>query len=202
MSWIAEVRWTHVSFAVAAGIFAATAPAGAAAAPAMPLPQVWTGHSIVPEGVQPGLTADYFEIKVFSLSSDKEIMTLGAALRKGGQVELRNEMFQIAPKGWIRFGKLVATDLTVIRVVDLPDGRRRLRLISDHPLRLYDKSDPAGSDAHPFGYLELIVDSAGTGTGTLIAAASLSFVDEGLMLDSAGAPVIAIDEVHTNRPPE
>ena len=182
-------------------VFVALAPASGAAQ-AMKLPQTWTGRAVLPEGVQPGLTADRFEIQVFRLSSDEEVMTLGSALKVGGQRELRDTMFRIPPKGWIRFGKLVATDLNVVRVVDLPDGKRRLRLISDHPLRLYDKSDPPGSDAHPFGWIELVIDASGGGTGVLVAAASVSLSDEGLHLDSAGAPIFTIDEVTSSAPPQ
>lgn len=198
-SFVSTRRALGAALLLLAGL-AATAPVWSAPVP-MQLPQTWSGRSILPEGVTPGLTADRFEIKVSTLSSDKEIMTLASALKVGGQRQLRDEMFQIPSKGWIRFGKLVATDINVVRVVDLPDGKRRLRLISDHPLRLYDKSDPPGSDDHPFGWIELIVDESGTGTGVLVASASLAITDEGLRLDSAGAPVIAIDEVHSSAPP-
>ena len=95
----------------------------------------------------------------------------------------------------------IATEITVIRVFDLPDGRRRVRLYSDHPLRLYDKTDPPGSDAHPFGFLELTADASGSGTGELIAAGSMTFNDDGLRIDSAGTPLIKIVDVTTDRPP-
>ena len=192
-------RPARIAFALST-VLAALAPA-LAAAQAMKLPQTWSGRAVLPEGVQPGLTADRFEIKVSMLSSDEEIMTLGSALKVGGQQEMRDTMFRIPSKGWIRFGKLVATDINVVRVVDLPDGKRRLRLISDHPLRLYDKSDPPGSDAHPFGWIELVIDASGAGTGVLVASASLSLSDDGLHLDSAGAPIFTIDEVHSDTPP-
>lgn len=168
---------------------------------AMPLPQIWTGRMEVPPGVDPGLTADRFELRIFSTSTDAEVVELIAALQTGGQQGLRNAMYRLKSKGWIRIGKLAATEITVIRVFDLPDGRRRVRLYSDHPLRLYDKTDPPGSDAHPFGFLELTADASGSGTGELIAAGSMTFNDDGLRIDSAGTPLIKIVDVTTDRPP-
>ena len=110
-------------------------------------------------------------------------------------------MYQLKSKGWIRIGNLVATEIVVIRVADLADGQRRVRICSDHPLRLYDKTDPPGSAAHPFGFLELVADATGKGTGSLVAAASLSIGDEGLRIESAGTPVVRIYDVTTDRPP-
>jgi hypothetical protein len=178
-------------------VFAATA---VAAAP-IPLPQTWWGTTVLPEGVDPGITANQFEVQVFRLTTDQEVATLAAAFREGGQPALRDAMFRLKPLGWIRFGKLVATDLVMVRVMDLPDGRRRLRLFSPHPLRLYDKSDAPGTHAHPFGYMELFADASGKGSGALIAAASLSVSDEGLRFDSAGVPVVVVERVETDSPP-
>ena len=58
-----------------------------------------------------------------------------------------------------------------------------------------------GSDAFPFGFLELIVDSSGTGVGQLVAAASMKWDAEGLLIESAGTPVITIVDVVTDSPP-
>lgn len=167
----------------------------------MKLPQIWTGRMLVPEGVEPGLTGDSFELRIFQTSTDEEAAGLVAALQTGGQEGLRNAMYQLKVKGWVRIGKLAATDAVFIRVMDLPDGQRRVRFYSDHPLRLYDKSDPAGSNAHPFAFLELLADASGKGNGSLIAAASLSVGDDGLRMESAGVPVIRVYSVETDSPP-
>lgn len=178
-------------------VIAATA---AAAAP-IPLPQTWWGTTVLPEGMEPGITANQFEIQVFRLTADEQLATLVAAFREGGQAALRDAMFRLKPVGWVRFGKLVATDLVLIREMDLPDGRRRLRVFSPHPLRLYDKSEAPGTHEYPFGYMELFVDASGKGSGALVAAASLSVSEEGLRFDSAGAPVVVVDRVETDSPP-
>lgn len=186
---------------LALAILGALAPERAQAQAAIPMPQVWTGRMEVPEGVEPGLTADTFELRIFATSTDEEIGGLVLALKQGGQVALRNGMYQQKAKGWIRIGRLAATDVVVVRVADLPDGQRRVRLYSDHALRLYDKTDPAGSTAHPFAFLELVADASGKGGGSLIASASFAAGEEGLRMESAGTPVIRLYDVTTDRPP-
>lgn len=182
-------------------ILGALPPERAQAQAAIPMPQVWTGRMVVPEGAEPGLTGDSFELRIFHPSKDEEVAGLVTALEKGGQVALRNQMYTLQPKGWIRIGKLAATDVVFVRVADLPDGSRRVRLCSDHPLRLYDKTDPAGSTAHPFAYLELVADASGKGTGSLVASASLAVADSDLKIESAGLPVIQVYDVVTDSPP-
>src|SRR5262245_27037861 len=45
--------------------------AAAGAQPRMPLPQKWSGRTVLPEGVNPGLTGDQFELTITSLTSDE-----------------------------------------------------------------------------------------------------------------------------------
>lgn len=191
-----------VSRAVVVAIVTAVCVAIAPAQAAMRMPQVWTGRMLVPEGVEPGATGDSFELRIFEASTDEEAAGLVAALKAGGQAGLRNAMYQLKTKGWVRIGKLAATDAVFLRLTDLPDGKRRVRFYSDHPLRLYDKTDPAGALAHPFAFLELVVDASGKGDGTLIAAASLAIDDDGsLRMESAGVPVIRVYDVESDSPP-
>src|SRR5262245_43629063 len=96
-------------------VVAVTCVAVLAAAP-MPLPQTWWGTTVIPEGMDPGITANQFEIQVFRLTSDEELARLAGVFREGGQFALRDAMFQLKPVGWIRFGKLVATDLVLVRL--------------------------------------------------------------------------------------
>lgn len=195
-------RRSRVSLPVLLLLAAAAAPSPAAdPSVSMKVPQRWSGIVIYPKGYNPGLTADAMELTVSKVSSDAEVAGLAETFRQGGQGALREAMFRIPSKGWINFGKLVGAEMNVIRVVDLPDGRRRLRVFSDHPMRLVDKSDPPIDPAHPFGYLELIVDSSGQGSGTLLAAAALEVTEEGLTLQSAGAPAINVTDVMTDTPP-
>ena len=194
-----RARFVIRALALVAPAVVAVGVAGAQSA--IPVPQVWTGRIVAPEGVDPGLAADTFELRIFSASTDAELARLAETLKAEGQLALRDAMFRLEAKGWIRIGKRAATELVVIRVGDTADGKRIARVYSDRALRLYDKTDPLGSTAHPFAFLELQADSSGTGTGVIIASASLALGEEGLKIESAGTPVIQVIEVTTDTPP-
>lgn len=161
--------------------------------------QKWTGDLVLPDDTRLGLRD--IEIKIKTFSTDEEIGRLAATLEAGGQQELRQEMFRLEQKAWVRIGRSAATSVGVVRFAELPEGQRRLRVFSDQPARLLDRSDPAGSPDHPFAYIELIVDEKGEGQGRMIAAASLAFTDDGLSIASAGAPVVEISNVRLELPP-
>jgi hypothetical protein len=189
-----------VALAAPATVSAAEAPASpispaSATATSTPIPKHWTGTISVPNTKLTAAAYSIFEIEVFALTTDEEALTLVETLRVGGQNALRNKMFTLKQKGWIRIGNNVATEVGVLRVLDRPDGGRSLRLFSDHPLRLLDKTDPPGSNLHPFGFMELNVDANGIGDGRLIAAASLAITDSELTFESAGADVIVLRDV-------
>ena len=187
--------------ALVAPLLAVAATAGPARAE-MPLPQSWWGRVVLPEGVEPGLTGDRFELTVSHLSTDKEAAALLEHLRLGGQDGLQQAMFRLPAKGFLRIGKLAAAEVTVIRIFDREDGHRVLRLFCDFPIRLYDKSEPIGAKDHPFAYLELEVGPSGEGgTGTLIAAASLGIGEGNLVVETAATPVMSVIDVIAEPPP-
>lgn len=174
----------------------------AAAQSKIPVPQIWTGRIVAPEGVQPGLTADQFELRISRLSTDEEVLGLLEELRLGGQQGLWNAMRATPAKGFLRLGKLAATEVMVIRAMDLENGHRLVRVFCDFQIRLYDKSEPLDQKAHPFAFLELEVDSTGQkGTGRLIAAASLRLGPQGLEIDNAATPPMNVIDVVSDVPP-
>lgn len=186
-------------FATVLALFVA---ASGAAQQGIPVPQVWTGRIIPAEGVDPGLTAEKFELRVNRLSTEEEVLGLLEELRIGGQQGLWNAMRFSQSKGFLRLGKLAATEVMVIRAMDLENGRRLVRVYCDFQIRLYDKSEPLDRKAHPFAFLELEVDSTGqNGTGRLIAAASLRLGEQGLEIDNAATPPMNVVDVVTDAPP-
>jgi hypothetical protein len=178
--------------------FAGGAPAAEAPTP-MPLPQVWTGILEQPPASQQFILED-IEVKVLSLSSEQEIEVLREELRLGGQAGLRQAMFALEQKAWVRVGRAASASVGLVRVVDLPDGGRRMRLVSDFPARRLDSSDRAGQFEHPFGLLELVVSPDGTSQGMLMAAASIRFVDGKIEFESAGEEPFRIIDVATDPP--
>lgn len=179
-------------------VFASGAFAADASTP-MPLPQVWTGILEQPPENQQ-FTAQDIEVKILAVSSATEMETLRGQLLLGGQAGLRQAMFGLEQKAWIRIGRAAATSVGLVRVVELPDGGRRLRLVSDFPARVLDPTDPSGSTEHPFALVELTVGRDGKAEGLLVAAASITLAEKEILFESAGAPAYRIVDVATNPP--
>jgi hypothetical protein len=165
------------------------------AVPPRPIPKRWSGTLNVPKTNLVPAAYEAFEVQIWSATSDEQLQPLLAAYREGGQEALRQAMFALEQKSWVRIGKGVASTIGVVRVIDKPDGGRIVRLFSDHPLRLLDKSDELGKPAHPFAFVELEVDRYGVGEGKMIAAASLEVVDGDLVIQSAGAEGFRLTDV-------
>jgi hypothetical protein len=171
------------------------------AQPAMPLPQRWTGTVIIPAGTNPGRTAENLELRIFALSTDAEVAELLGMLGEG-QMEARGLMRTFRAKGYLSAGKLAGAEVTVIRVMDLDNGRRMVRVYCDFPIPLYAKEVPRDTQVVPFGYLELEVDSTGAGgTGRLLPATSLALGEEGLEIDSRDVQQLEVIDVTSDRPP-
>jgi hypothetical protein len=165
------------------------------AAPPRPVPKRWSGTLVVPKTNLVPAAYEVFELEIWNVTTDEQLEPLRLAYREGGQEALRQAMFALEQKSWVRIGKGVASTVGVVRVIDKPDGGRIVRLFSDHPLRLLDKSDPVGTTAHPFAFVELEVDEYGVGEGKMIAAAALDVVDGDLVIQSAGLEGITIRDV-------
>ena len=128
------------------------------------------------------------------------MQTLREELRLGGQSRLRQAMFGLEQKAWVRIGRAAAASVGLVRVVDMPDGRRIMQLVSDFPARMLDSNDQAASHEHPFGLVELIVGPNGKAEGHLVAAASISLGDGKIQFESAGEEPYRIIDVATDPP--
>lgn len=192
-----------VALAALAVLALGLAAADAAPPPAsLPVPQNWTGHIVIPEGIEPGLTAERLVLRIYQLSTDEEVVELLGHLRQGGQMQLRDAMRRLPAKGFVNAGKLAGSEITVIRAFDTEDGFRKVRIYTDFPIHLFDKSVPRNSQLYPFGFIELTVDASGAGGfGTLVPAASLGIVEGGLAIENPESPPFEIIDVTSDRPP-
>jgi len=196
-----ERRRAPLAAAILLAALPLIASAPAPAQDAIPLPQLWTGRGVGPEGISPGLTAERIELRVFSLSSDEEIAGLLEQLRRG-QMSARDAMRKLPAKGFVAAGKLAATEVTVIRVHDLANGHRRVRVYCDFPILLFDDSVKRDTTTRPFGFLELEVDASGVGgSGWLVPTASLGIAEDGLHIDNPDVAPLKVLEVTSDRPP-
>jgi hypothetical protein len=183
--------------ALLAGLLICIGSTLAVAQPA-PIPTYWSGTFTPPPGAK-APRASVLEVKIFSLTTDKEVATLAAALHEGGPLGLREAMGRFENRGWVKINGLGGATVAVLRVLDLPNGGRRLRVFCALPIRVFDKPTAApDTQEYPFSFIELDVDKSGRGEGKLISAAKFEVTDQGLELGTAGAPIVKVLDVIAN----
>jgi hypothetical protein len=130
--------------------------------------------------------------------SQSEADSLAAAFRGGGVAGLRKALEGVAPTGSVTLGKGPATPtrLTIERTVE---KGRLLTIVTDKPLLFLGASLPEAKPkaGHDFAVLDLEVDAAGTGTGTLAPAAKIAVKGGAFVVDDYGSELVRLTAVKT-----
>ena len=121
---------------------------------------------------------------------------LTKAFTAGGVAALRKALVGVAPTGSIQIGagKPVPTRLTIERPAE---KGRLLTIVSDTPIAFLGAGMP---DAKPkegfdFGIVDLMVDAAGSGTGTISPAAKVTVKQGAFVVDEYSGELVRLTGV-------
>jgi hypothetical protein len=121
-------------------------------------------------------------IEITRKMTQQEADAMTGAFTKGGAEGLRKALVGVAPTGSIQIGsgKPTPTRLTLERPTD---KGRMLTIVTDRPLVFLGAGLPEAKpkEGYEFGIVDVIVDAAGGGTGTMSAAAKVT-VREGVFV--------------------
>lgn len=125
-----------------------------------------------------------------------EIDKYTAAFKTGGPAALRKALTGVAPTGSVRFGDQapIPSRMTLERTTD---KGRLLTIITDQPILFLGAGLPGAKPkaGYDFAIVDIEVDAAGSGTGTLLPAARVR-VDKGaFVVDDYGAERIQLTGV-------
>jgi hypothetical protein len=123
----------------------------------------------------PGAMGKPVSIWIESYTTDDVAESLATTLQKEGQDALAN-VLPNTRVGTIRIGTSDSYPISIARQRPTADGRVVL-LASDRPLVGLSQGGAAGA-RHPIAFVELRLKADGTGEGTIIGAASVSFDDK------------------------
>ena len=112
------------------------------------------------------------ELAIDRWSDADELDILLGALGRSQQ-SLVGALRERKPVGFIRTSTSLAYDLRYAHQETAPDGRRRIFLATDRPVGYWEMVNQPPSLAYPITVVELTVDAAGKGEGTLAVAARL-----------------------------
>lgn len=140
-----------------------------------------------------GLTPVTIRIKRWT--SDADDRQLLETLRKGGQNAFLDALLDQKPVGSIGTPVSLRYDFYYARQEPLKGGGRRIMLISDRPMQMWERMEAAPSRDYPFTVLELRLDEEGRGSGTLAQLVQLRLVGNILGIENLATGPMRLSEV-------
>ncbi len=119
-------------------------------------------------------------VTITRMMSKDEATKLADTFKSGGTAALRKALEGVAPTGSIVLGKGKPTPARIAFARPMGDGRL-ITIVTDKPLLFLGAGMPNAkpTEGHDFAVIDLQVDGAGNGTGTMASAATVKVNDEG-----------------------
>jgi hypothetical protein len=135
-------------------------------------------------------------IEITRKMSQQEAEAMTSAFTKGGVAGLRKALAGVAATGSIQIGtgKPTPTRLTLERPTD---QGRMLTIVTDQPLLFLGAGLPEAKpkDGYDFGIIDVVVDAAGSGTGTMSAAAKVTVRQGVFVVEDYSGELIRLSSV-------
>lgn len=166
----------------------------AAIAGAQTAPEMFRGNLLDTNMVSRG-TATFLTLQVDRWGTPEEADAYLQVIKEKGQKGLQEAFWDAKGAGWIRIGTQLGYPIVFARSLETPDGRI-VRAFTDRPISFFELRNNLRSTDYPLGIVELKLDAKGKGEGTLIAAASAKFDDQGqLVVENFGTQPFKIVNV-------
>jgi hypothetical protein len=170
----------------------AMAGASVPAASAQSTPETFTGTATIKTAGAAAASAP-ITIVVSRKLSQSEADSLTSAFKTGGAPALRKALAAVAPTGTVRLGQgePTSTRLTIERPTD---KGRLLTIVTEQPLLFLGAGMPKAKskEGYEFGIIDIEVDAAGSGSGTLAPAAKVSVRQGAFVVDDYAAEVVQL----------
>jgi len=126
----------------------------------------------------------------------EETDRLAAAFKTGGAAGLRKVLSGVPPTGSVRIGSRTPTP-TRLTLERATDKGRLLTIVADQPLVFLGASLPGAKprEGYDFAILDLLVDAAGNGSGTLAPAAKVKLQQGAFVVDDYGGEIVRLNGV-------
>ena len=147
-----------------------------------PVVDQFTGTLVTSTGPTAGGLGEQVTIWIDEYTTDEVAQSLIKTLADGGQIALRDEL-QNHRAGRIRLGENTSYPISIARQHVASDGRV-VRLAMNSPLTGFQMNQGLRAQDYPIGFIELKLKADGTGEGTVVGMAKVSF-DENKNLNIA-----------------
>jgi hypothetical protein len=147
-----------------------------------PVVDQFTGTLVTMTGPTARGLGEQVTIWIDEYTSDEVAQSLIKTLADGGQIALRDEL-QNHRAGRLRLGTNTSYPISIARQRVASDGRV-VRLAMNSPLTEFQLNQGLRAQDYPIGFIELKLKADGTGEGTVVGMAKVSF-DENKNLNIA-----------------
>ena len=134
-------------------------------------------------------------IRITRWTPEDENVRLLNILRNEGQDAFLRALVDVKPVGWIATPTSLRYDFFYATAWPLDGGGRRIMLITDRPMQIWERLQAAPSRDYPFTVLELRIDKEGKGTGTLAQLVQLRLSGDVLGIENLASSPMKLTEV-------
>jgi len=143
------------------------------ATPSVRAQEKFTGTMVGVGGTMGG-RARPFTLSINGYTSPADATRAIAILAEGGQDALLKEI-QGKRLGSFSLGAQLGRDLNFVQETPTAGGGRRITILFERWMNLFELRYGTRSQDYPFSYIELYLDASGKGEGTFIPAARIKF---------------------------
>lgn len=134
-------------------------------------------------------------IHISRWTPDDEHNRLFTALRDKGQDAFLDELTSLKSVGWIATPTALRYDFMYARQSIGEDGARRIMMISDRPMQVWERTTASQSRDYPFTVIELQINKDGRGQGTLAQLVQLRLLGDIMGIDNLATAPIKLNDV-------
>lgn len=134
-------------------------------------------------------------IQISRWTPDAEHERMFKALRDKGQEAFLKELTSQKDVGWIATPTSLRYDFLYARQSVDDKGNRRIMMISDRPMQMWERTEAAPSRDYPFTVIELHLDKEGRGKGTFAQLVQLRLLGDILGIDNLATAPIQLNQV-------
>ena len=134
-------------------------------------------------------------IRITRWTPDDENARLLGILEKDGQDAFLRALVDVKPVGSIGTPTSLSYDFFYARQSTMESGGRRIMLITDRPMQIWERLSAAPSRDYPFTVVELRLDKDGRGSGSLAQLVQLKLSGNVLGIENLASSPMRLNEI-------
>jgi hypothetical protein len=181
--------------ACAAALSTASAQQQSAAQLANNAPETFTAFAVNMNSRTSGAATSQVDIHIQRYSTDAERDQLMDAFKNGGQDRLLDTLQKLPVVGYIRTPTSLRYDLHFARQVPNPEGGRKVILLTDRHMAMWEVVNSTRSVNYPFTLVQLELGPDGKGVGKASIATKITQNDNVIELENFESQPVLLNNV-------